>query len=118
MNTKRRIIRFFIIIVSVVSVVSLSGSIVDLWQKRSILRERESEVSTLQHEQKSLNKQLQDAQSPEYIEREARNRLGLAKPGETVVLLPNGGTQAMTSPQQGKTGGASPHWREWWKLFF
>lgn len=80
---------------------------------------REAEnLYKLEVQNKQLQKQLSAVKSPEFIEAEARNKLGLAKPGEVVVVIPENRLKEV----MGATGSAEaprlPNWLGWWKLFF
>jgi len=111
---KTRYFRTLIVIVSLLLVVSMSKSIYNLWKKKDIVRERRAELENLKAENITLQQQLKEAQSPEFIEKQAREKLGLLKEGETIVLMPNDKTQ-MTN---GETRENLPIWKKWWRLFF
>jgi len=69
-------------------------------QKRAEYRKLEKEVQQLQGENERLAKQIESLKSdPQAIEKEAREQLRYARPGEVVYTLPN-------PPQAHK--GASP----------
>ncbi len=58
------------------------------------LRELESEIGALLHQKESLNQQremlkmqLESAEQDEMVERIARERLGLIRPGEKILIL-------------------------------
>lgn len=106
------------ILVSAILVVNLSRSIWDGWRRRDILTEREAALQRLTEENKRLQAELEYAQSPAFIEREARNRLGLGREGEAVVLLPNDKLQTANESTGEKTHENLPNWKKWWTLFF
>lgn len=115
---KWRIIRFIIIVVSMVLVVNLSRSIWDLWRRRDYLGERQSALKRVEAEHSRLQKELEYAQSDEFIEQEARNRLGLGREGETVVLLPKSQIPNPNDQTRGEKEENLPNWKRWWMLFF
>ena len=45
------------------------------------------EIAALELRNKQLEEEIANWQSPEYVERAAREELGLVKPGETVYIL-------------------------------
>jgi len=47
----------------------------------------EQEVEELRHEKQFYEEEVEDRQSDEFVEQEARNKLNLIKPGETVVVI-------------------------------
>lgn len=114
----RRMVRFIVIVVSIVIVINLSRSIWDLWRRRDVLGERQEVLRRVEEENRRLQSELEYTQSPEFIEQEARNRLGLGREGETVVLLPK---QQETRDMRQETGEMQknvPNWKRWWRLFF
>lgn len=116
---KLRVLRLVIIGVSAILVVNLSRSIWDLWRRRDILGERQSVLKRLETENKRLQRELEYAQSPEFIEQEARNRLGLGREGEEVVLLPKHQDSGLRTEDSGeKNKEELPNWKKWWRLFF
>lgn len=74
-----------------------------------------------EHEQKiaSLNKLTEYLQTDSFIEKSAHEKLNYKRPGEYVVVVPEGGTVAGTAVQSGvgKSGEISIP-RQWWNLFF
>ena len=60
-----------------------------------------------------LKKILKSVQSPEFIEKQAREKLNMGKRGEVVVVLPK------TENQRPKIENEElPNWQKWYKLFF
>lgn len=115
---KGRIIRLVIIGISAIVVVNLSRSIWDLWRRRDIVAERQEVLHRLEVENKRLKDELTYSESPLFIEQEARNRLGLGREGEEIVLLPK---QQETGDKKQETGEGKesvPNWKKWWRLFF
>ena len=70
---------------------------VSVWQqKRAEDRALQQEIKSLQQENEQMREQVKRLQSdPEEIEREAREKLHYAKPGEVIYKLP-----AQPQPQQ------------------
>lgn len=69
----------------------------------------------LVQEQKKLNDELAYVQSDYYAEKVAREELQLGKPGETVVIVPEGmisveGKKAIADDAQ------VPNYLKWWKI--
>ncbi len=116
---KWSIVRLVIIVVSAVMVLNLSRSIWDLWRRRDYLSERQAALSRLKAEQTRLEAELSEVESPEFIEQEARNRLGLGKEGETIVLMPKLQESGIPNQESGKEQQERlPNWKRWWRLFF
>lgn len=108
-----RITKFLILLVSLAVCVSAGSTIWDLWQRRNLVRSREIDLQTVSRENQKLTKELQDTQTTGYVERIARDKLGMVKDGEAIVLLPPNASQA--APESGVD--AVPNWQRWWKLF-
>ena len=110
------IVAIFFGVYLIVSLVQTLTSL--LRQRENIEKLRESlSLEKKRHEELSLKKKY--VESPEFIEREAREKLLLGKPGETRViidgerLLETLGTTSAALEQETK-----PNWQKWWELFF
>jgi cell division protein FtsB len=73
---------------------------ISVWQqKRAEDRALQQEIKTLEQENAERRQQIQRLQTdPEEIEREARNKLRYAKPGEVIYDLPAQPQQQQTQP--------------------
>lgn len=112
---KGKLLRILVNIISVFIILGVSRSLYSLWQKKDIVWERREELVKLEEKQRNLKKKLEEAQSPAFIEREARESLGMIKEGEAIVLVPN---DKSTNLQMTNKEEDIPNWRKWWKLFF
>lgn len=116
LSTKKVIIILFII-----ATISIVRSIYGLLGKDNAVREAEKNVEELRQEQAQLIELQKTVNSPEFIEKEARNRLGLVKEGEVVVILPPADVlRSIAPPEQGMENypEEDPVWRRWSKMFF
>lgn len=98
----------------------LAYSSYSLWKKQDIANVREVYLKTLEQDQVTYKNDLSKSLKAGYIEQEARNKLGLAKPGETVVIMPEAtrsGNQTEPSKEI-QSEPIMPNWKKWWKLFF
>lgn len=89
-------------------------TILDFWRRQDVVVEREKELERVKQENAGLEQKLTEVQGESYIEKIARNQLGLVKSGETIVMLPLGSQ----SVGEDGTSNAAPNWRKWWELFF
>lgn len=112
---KSGLFKLIVICISGYLVVILSRSTWDLYSRNDLIIEREKVFRQVRQKNIELKKRLAEAESPEFIEREARNKLGLGKPGETLVLMVNN-EQSASKPAQVQD--RRPNWQKWWKLFF
>lgn len=111
----KRLITFFVVIISFIFIVQISRSIYSLWQKGSLITEQEAILRQKQAENNKLKQKLSDVESPEFIEKEAREKLNLQKEGEVVVVLPKNLPQAGTATSVSQN---LPNWQKWWQLLF
>jgi hypothetical protein len=88
-------------------------------KKRAIVEERETMREQAKKKNEELLKQSAYVVSPYFIEKEAREKLGLGREGESVVLFPFQATEAgnPVSEISGKQEKKS-NVRLWWELFF
>lgn len=117
---KSRLFRLIVTILSFSLVVSLSRSILSIWKKRDIVHERERALVKVQEENSRLQQTLQDVQRQEYIERVARDKLGLIREGEAVILMINDTSTnlQMTNEETQNQDVNLPNWEKWWRLFY
>lgn len=106
-----------IVIISLMVIVAFAHSTYTFWKRRDIVGIQQQKLKELESEHERLNKALTEAQTPEFIERVAREKLGLIKPGETVVILASEATRS-ADPIKEPQDERKPSWRLWWELFF
>jgi cell division protein FtsB len=74
------------------------------------------EIQTFENRNLELVEMVKYLRSNQFIEKEARQKLGLQQPGEKVVIIP--------ALDQGQVAGAvtralsQPNYVKWWKYFF
>ena len=101
------------------AIVSLGASLISNIQKQKIVEERRSVKAQIQKAHADLLKQSTLVESQFFVEREAREKLGLGREGESVVLLPSQTIEASVSSAESKKPQESKSpWRQWWELFF
>lgn len=83
------------------------------------IENKEAEVQKIREEGENLVKRLEVAQSPEFIESQLRNKLGMAKEGEIVVILPPDEVLRKIAPklEEEEEFLPDPNWKRWMKLF-
>jgi cell division protein FtsB len=114
---RRKLIGFIILIIYIAIGIGIIRSVYTLSQKKGIITERQQVLRELTEKNRQLQEDLQEATSPAFIEQAARDKLGLVREGETVVIMdkshpPAGGLNDQKNPQE------LPSWKQWWKLFF
>lgn len=82
------------------------------WIRANALRD---EIEQLEQEKESVVQRIETlddlmryAESPAFVEEQARESFGLAKPGESVAMIPVDSPLTLVPPEQWA------RWREWW----
>ncbi|KKU57070.1 MAG: hypothetical protein UX80_C0028G0011 [Candidatus Amesbacteria bacterium GW2011_GWA2_47_11b] len=113
MKVKNKLVYWGAVIVLGVFTVRLGRNVWKLWKAGERIKQAELEVRSQELENQELQKRLAEVQSPEFIEKEAREKLGLGKEGETIVVMPdNADLKSQISNLNGE-----PNWRKWWKVY-
>jgi len=93
----------------------------DINQKSKRVSTLEKEVANLRQEKLSLEEDLSKVGDPATVEREARDRLQMIRPGEKIVVLPGSTNVENSSNSENVLGQgvrSGPYFKEWWKLIF
>ncbi|MBI5613460.1 septum formation initiator family protein [Candidatus Gottesmanbacteria bacterium] len=107
------------LVLSFVAIVSLTRSIVVTIAKRKIVEERKAVQQEVQKKNEELVKQSALVESEYFVEREAREKLGLGREGESVVLLSPSATEpGIAAPVPEAVQETKSNFRLWWELFF
>lgn len=125
MNIILALWRFFkergVFLIVVLFVISALRSSFNLSHQDDALNEARKRLAEEQAEQRRLEEVKKDINSSEFIEREARDKLGLVKEGEVVVVLPPEDVLRRFAPattEDELLGEDSlPVWRRWIKTF-
>jgi len=115
MMSQNRSLRIVLAVASLGLSFSAGRTIIELWQRRDVVRVREQEIATLEKTNASLRRTLKDAGGDAYVEREARDKLGMIKEGETIVMLPEGGA---SDSDRIASLDAQPTWKKWFGMFY
>lgn len=109
-----RLARITILLVSLLVAVGIIRSVVTIWQKHGIVAERAVVLNAEETKRADLERRLREATGSAFVERVAREKLGLVKEGEQVVIMDKfQGTGSATPTLQD-----IPSWKQWWQLFF
>ncbi len=82
--------------------------------------EKEKEkIEKLKQENEELQKNLEIVKSEEFIEKQLRDKLGMAKEGEIVVILPDAEEVKKFAPRIDEEEEVlpDPNWKKWIHLF-
>ena len=85
---------------------------------KAVEREKER-VEKMKEENLKLEQQIAQTQGEAFIEKQIRNKLGLAKAGEAIVVLPDPDILKKLAPQIPIEENTlpDPNWKKWLKLF-
>lgn len=110
-----KLLQYAIFIISLGLCLSATGTIIDLWHRKDLLTTRQNDLNRILSENRKLSQQLRDSQTDSYVERIARDKLGLVKDGEAIILLPPSSKEGSTRTSD---DAKKPNWQKWWSLFF
>jgi len=114
----KKISILIIVLISLSILLGLSRQIGDALGIGRRVDEVASEVSKLQERNKKLHNDLKNVEHYTYIEEVARNKLNLAKNGETIVVIPETTINQFLAAQTPYTPDPIPNWEGWMRLFF
>lgn len=108
-----------------VIVVVVILSVIYLWVRQILeslgvedrLRQANLKVEELKREQRELKKRLEEVNSVQYIETQARNKLNLARENEAVVIIPEVLVKKILEESQPQLEIKLPNWQGWLRLF-
>lgn len=92
---------------------NITTSIISLRQNSHIVTALKDQKEDAKRKKQLLQQKLYFVNTTEFIETEAREKLGMVKPGEHIVLAPQ-----IATTEQKMTLDMTPTWMRWWKLFF
>jgi cell division protein FtsB len=97
---------------------SFSRDLWTLFQKEKEIEKSQLKLEQLKLENEELQAQLEYVQSQAFIESQAREKLGMAREEETVLMLPEnlGRFEGLGKVKEEEEN--LPNWQKWWKLFF
>ncbi len=112
-NTKR-ILPLFLIIILLVLIKNIASSIIRLNDNGDIVTSLKNDLYTEERRNVFLNERLYYVKTNEFVESEAREKLGMVKEGEFIILAP----PTHTNTKIAEIVDITPNWQKWWKLFF
>lgn len=119
-NKIKSFLRFAFIAIAIALSLSLLGGISKIGSSTQKITDAENKVDELKRENEELKRELHIAQSTQFIEQIARDKLGLARRGEIVVVLPDADALRSLAPKlpEEKFSLPDPNWKLWLRLFF
>lgn len=105
----------------VIIAISLTKEVIRKIEIQREISSLESEIAELEQHNTELNSMMAYFNSSTFQEKEARSKLNLVEPGETVVVLPNQATDDIVSVAEANRTSASqalPNYQKWFNYFF
>jgi cell division protein FtsB len=115
------LITLLLAVLSLWSLVGFVGQVIGSAQMERQKEELRAENARLTAENAQLQDRVAEAKSPDYADRIAREQLGYARAGDTVILptLPQPtAAPANLSPPTPPARAPDPNWRRWVNAFF
>lgn len=112
-NTKT-VILLIIIVVLLLIIKNIVASIITLRQNSQIVTGLRQQEIAEKEKNRFLKQQLNHVTTSQFIEQTAREKLGMVKPGEHIVLAP----PPINEHENPAPVEYEPNWKKWWKLFF
>jgi cell division protein FtsB len=104
-----------VLILGLVFVVRLGSNVVKLYKAGGRLSEEETKLVEVKKKNQELKERLAQVQTPQYMEKEAREKLGMGKEGEVVVIVP--ADEVSTANKVVSKQGNEPNWVRWRRLY-
>lgn len=114
----KKIVIIAIILAGLIAGYNLISQILEATKSGERLSQAADLVHQLEIKNKDLKKRLAAIQTPEFIEKEARNKLGFAKTGETIVIIPDEKIKQVLGTSNSASPIRLPNPLGWWRLFF
>lgn len=112
---RRNLILLLAIVVAVFLGINSVKRILSLHGTSQQVEEEEAHLEKLRKENEALKQELEYKKSERFAEGEIRNKLGMAKDGEEVVVIPK---EEESSKQETESKKPVANWKKWQKLFF
>jgi cell division protein FtsB len=119
-NRLKQYSKYLFLFLATLFLISLVRNVFKISEAKKSIDEARARVEKLARENKELSEKLQSVQSENYTEKQLRDKLGMAKEGETVVILPDTETVKKLAPRVEEEEGALPDpvWKHWLRLFY
>ena len=119
-NRLKQYSKYLFLFLAILFLISLVRNVFKIFEAKKSIDEAKAKVEKLAKENKELSERLLSVQSENYTEKQLRDKLGMAKEGETVVILPEAETVKKLAPKVEVEDGVLPDpvWKHWLRLFY
>lgn len=115
MENKKRLLGWLLVVAGLGIAVRTGLNIFRLWKLGERVKDAQKEVTIAENLNQELQKRLAYVKTPDFVEKEARDKLGYGRKGETIVVVPENNDQTANSNNQKQPDEAN--WKRWWKLY-
>lgn len=115
---KRKVIFIAILVAFLIIGYNLFGQIISTLKSGERLDLAAEKLHQLEIKNRELKKRLEQVKSPEFIEQQSRDKLGLVREGETLIVIPEERIDQILSLNKKMEEVKLPNPLGWWKLFF
>ena len=112
----KKIAYIIVVVILFAMINNLAHAIYSTWQKQDLIKKAQQDLTDVKNENLQLKSDLARVQKPQFIESEARDKLYLTKPGETIIVLPTGSVIAPVAITPTPTP-REENWELWQKRF-
>jgi cell division protein DivIC len=112
---------YLTILLLILFATSLVRNVLKFQKVNAKLEKAKEQLSLTEKENTKIKEKLKSVQTEAYMEKQARDKLGLAKEGEIVLVLPDKDFLKSISPSKHQVEVEAlplPNWQKWLKLFF
>lgn len=111
---------YLIILLSALFVFSVVRSVFRVFEAKQRTGQASEKVEKLKQENEELQRKLAEVKGEAYQEKQLRDKLGLAKEGEIVIVLPDKEILRKIVPviNEEEDTLPDPTWKKWLKLFY
>jgi cell division protein FtsB len=120
MSIVKKLLSYLFLFFALSLIVNLSKDVWRLLHADERIAQTEQKLTDLKQENSKLKQEHEYRQQDAYIEEEIRNKLQMAKPGETIVVLPedlSSQVQLGSQDQDSAENKNLKNWQKWLELF-
>ncbi len=111
--------RYFMIFVVFLALLSLIRNVLKVSRANKQIHDAQVKVEDLRLENENFKAEVEHLESEEFVEKQIRDKLGLAKEGEIIVVLPEDEILRKLAPRRIEEEQIlpDPNWKKWIQLF-
>lgn len=114
----KKISLVFGLIISLIITWNIINQIISTLKSGDRFKEATDKFHSLEVKNKELKENLERVKNPRFIEEQARDKLGLVKEGETLVIIPQEKIDSILGLTKKVEEIRLPNWQGWLRLFW